>query len=66
MTEFLVDHFQDRHSQKFYQLVASKVPESQIRRVVAEIKVDGAREPAKLFTHKVKLYAVGQLKKAIA
>jgi hypothetical protein len=66
LSEYLVDHFQDRHSQKFYQLVASKIPESAIRRFLAEIKVDGAREPAKLFTHKVKLYALEQMKKAIA
>jgi hypothetical protein len=66
LSEYLIDHFQDRHSEKFYQLVAAKIPESEIRRFLAEIKVDGAREPARLFTHKVKLYALAQMKKAIA
>jgi DNA-binding transcriptional ArsR family regulator len=52
----------DKHSLKFYQLIAAKVPEAEVRRALSEIKVDGARAPAKLFTYKMKRYALQQLK----
>ena len=52
----------DKHSLKFYQLVAAKVPEADVVRSLAEIKADGARAPAKLFTHKMKRYALQQMK----
>jgi DNA-binding transcriptional ArsR family regulator len=50
----------DEKSLKFYELVAAKVPESVIREVLAEVRVDGARDPAKLFTYKIKQYALGR------
>jgi hypothetical protein len=48
----------DEKSLKFYELVAAKVPESVIREVLAEVRTDGARSPAKLFTYKIKQYAL--------
>lgn len=41
--------------------MAAKVPERVIREVLAEIKAD-ANHPAKVFTHRMKLYALDQLK----
>jgi hypothetical protein len=55
----------DEQSTRFYQLIAAKVPEEVIHQALSEIKVDGAREPAKLFTYKMKLYALSRLKHAI-
>jgi hypothetical protein len=48
----------DEKSLKFYELVAAKVPESVIREVLAEVRADGARSPAKLFTYKIKQYVI--------
>jgi DNA-binding transcriptional ArsR family regulator len=52
----------DEHSLRFYQLVAAKVPEGEIRRALAEIKADGAEHPAKLFTYKMQRYALDKAK----
>lgn len=46
----------DRHSSRFYHLVASRVPETVIRQALSEIKADGANEPAKVFTYRMKQY----------
>jgi hypothetical protein len=48
----------DEKSVKFYALVAAKIPESVIREVLAAVRVDGARDPARLFTYKIKQYAL--------
>jgi hypothetical protein len=40
----------DEKSSRFYELVAAKIPEQVIRETLAEVKADGARSPAKLFT----------------
>ena len=48
----------DEKSRKFYELVAAKIPEQVIREVLAEVRVDGARSPAKLFTYKIQRYAL--------
>src|SRR5215211_3253220 len=48
----------DEKSLKFYELVAAKIPEQVIREVLSEVRVDGARSPAKLFTYKIKQYAL--------
>jgi predicted transcriptional regulator len=48
----------DKHSEKFYYLVAAKIPESVIRQALSEIKADGARHPAKVFTYRMKEYAM--------
>lgn len=47
----------DKHSLRFYHLVASRVPEQVIRQTLSEIKADGANEPAKVFTYRMKQYA---------
>lgn len=62
----LVKRLDDEPSARFYQLIAAKVPEQVILQALAEIKVDGAREPAKLFTHKMKVYALHRLKQTVA
>lgn len=60
-TEFMageiLDQLGDEHSLRFYTLAASKVPETEIRRVLAEIRADGAEHPARLFTYRMKRYA---------
>jgi len=61
VADYVLDQLGDRHSARFYRFVAAKVPETAIRKMISEIKVDGAKYPAKLFTHKVKLY--GERKK---
>jgi adenylate cyclase len=43
---------------RFYNLVAAKIPEQVIREVLSEVKTDGARSPEKLFTYKIKQYAL--------
>lgn len=65
MTNLLTQQLEDTHSIPFYRLVAAKVSERLIRQALAEIKADGAREPAKLFTHKMKLYTLQQLKERV-
>lgn len=61
----ILDELKDQHSARFYHLVAAKVPESEIHRALAEVRQDGARNPAKLFTHKMQSYALAQVKKRI-
>ena len=48
----------DEKSSRFYELVAAKIPESVIREVLSEVRADGARDPAKLFTYKIQRYAL--------
>jgi Bacteriophage replication protein O len=50
----------DEKSSRFYELVAAKIPEQVIREVLSEVRVDEARNPARLFTYKIQRYAVGQ------
>ncbi len=57
VAEAILNQLGDRHSEKFYHLVAAKIPEDEIRRVLSEIRVDGAREPAKVFTYRMNQYA---------
>jgi hypothetical protein len=52
----------DEKSSKFYELVAAKIPEQVIRETLAEVKADGARSPAKLFTYKIQRYALTKQK----
>jgi hypothetical protein len=52
----------DEKSVKFYHLVAAKIPESVIREVLSEVRVDGARDPARLFTYKIQRYALTRQK----
>jgi hypothetical protein len=55
----------DEKSSKFYALVAAKIPEQVIRETLAEVKADGARSPAKLFTYKIKQYALEKQKRGL-
>jgi hypothetical protein len=48
----------DEKSLKFYELVAAKVPEQVILETLAEVRADGARSPARLFTYKMQQYAL--------
>ncbi len=57
MAQEILDRLRDKHSLGFYRLVAAKVPERVIGRALSEIETDGADEPPKVFTHKMKLYA---------
>ena len=52
----------DEQSQRFYHLVAAKIPEGVIRETLAEVRVDGARDPARLFTYKIQRYALAKQK----
>jgi len=55
----------DEKSSRFYELVAAKVPEQVIRETLAEVRADGARSPAKLFTYKIKQYALDRRKRGV-
>ncbi len=57
IAEEILGELGDQHSAAFYRLVARKVPDDVIRRTLAEIRADGARFPAKVFTHRMQLFA---------
>jgi hypothetical protein len=52
----------DEQSRKFYELVAAKIPEGVVRETLSEVRVDGARDPARLFTYKIQRYALTRQK----
>jgi Bacteriophage replication protein O len=54
----ILKELRDEQSQKFYHLVAAKIPEGVIRETLSEVRVDGARDPARLFTYKIQRYAL--------
>lgn len=58
VADFILGEMGDMHSAKFYRLVASKIPEDAIRRMISEIRTDGAKDPRKVFTYKMKQFAV--------
>ena len=60
ITQYVLDALGDTKSRKFYALVAAKIPEIVIREVLSSIRVDGAENPAKLFTYKMQRYALGK------
>ena len=62
VTDYILEQLKDEHSKAFYRLVAAKIPEAIIRKAIAEIRANGAREPAKLFTYKMKSYVLSRLK----
>jgi hypothetical protein len=69
-TEYIARHvilqaLGDEKSVKFYNLVAAKIPEQVIREVLSEVRNDGARSPAKLFTYKIQRYALEQRKRGV-
>jgi hypothetical protein len=51
--------------QKFYHLVAAKIPEGVIRETLSEVRADGARDPARLFTYKIQRYALQARKRGM-
>jgi Bacteriophage replication protein O len=53
----------DEKSQRFYHLVAAKIPEGVIRETLSEVRADGARSPARLFTYKIQRYALTKQKR---
>jgi hypothetical protein len=61
IAEEIVSQLGDQHSLRFYQLVAAKVPYHVIHRALGEIKVDGAESPAKVFTDRMRRYALKRL-----
>jgi DNA-binding transcriptional ArsR family regulator len=52
----------DEKSRRFYELVAAKIPEGVIRETLSQIRVDGAKDPARLFTYRMQRYALAQQK----
>jgi phage replication O-like protein O len=60
IAQYILDELGDEHSRKFYALVAAKIPETIIREAISAIKVDGAENPAKLFTYKMQRYALAK------
>jgi hypothetical protein len=58
LVEEILKVVNDPHSKKFYSLIASRIPENNIRQVLSEMKADGANNPAKLFTWKMKRFAL--------
>jgi hypothetical protein len=65
MAQEMVNALGDEQSRKFYHLVAAKIPERVIRETLSEIKADGARNPARLFTYKMKQYALEARKRGV-
>jgi hypothetical protein len=48
---------EDKHSERFHLLIASRVPEKIIYAHLADISADGARNPGALFTYRMTKYA---------
>jgi hypothetical protein len=65
VADYILAQLGDHHSHPFYTLVAAKIPESVIRKALAEIKADGARHPERVFTHRMKLFALQQQKQTL-
>ena len=61
LTDEILNRLGDKHSTGFYRLVASKIPEHEIRQALSEIKVDGANNPARVFTYRMENYAKKKL-----
>ena len=51
----------DKQSESFYRLVARKVPEAHIRRILSELKEGRARSKPKVFTSQMIAYAKEQI-----
>ena len=60
IAQYVLNELGDQQSRKFYALVAAKIPETVIREALSAIRVDGAENPAKLFTYKMQRYALGR------
>jgi len=66
VTKQILKELGDEKSQRFYHLVAAKIPEGVIRETLSEVRADGARSPAKLFTYKIKQYALERARREFA
>jgi hypothetical protein len=62
IAEEIVSALGEAKSVRFSQRVAAKVPVGVIRETLAEMKADGAREPARLFTYRMQRSAFEQRK----
>ena len=62
IAEQILNELGDKQSKRFYHLVAAKIPEGVIRETLSEVRVDGARDPARLFTYKIQRYALTKQK----
>lgn len=58
IADYILEELGDKHSAKFYKLVSRKVPEGVIRTAISEIKADGAKNPAKVFTFRMNKFAL--------
>ena len=65
IADYILQEFGDQYSAKFYKLVSQKIPESVIRQALSEIKVDGARHPARVFVHRMKEYAIAESRSGV-
>jgi len=65
IAELILAELGDQQSYPFYLLVAGKIPEPVIHQALAEIKADGARSPARVFTYRMQQYALAQYKKTL-
>jgi len=63
VTKQILKELGDEKSQRFYHLVAAKIPEGVIRETLSEVRADGARDPARLFTYKIQRYALVKQKR---
>jgi hypothetical protein len=63
VAEQILKELGDEKSERFYHLVATKIPEGIIRETLSEVRADGARSPAKLFTYKIQRYALAKQKR---
>jgi hypothetical protein len=62
MVDYISTSLNDTKSNKYYNLVAKKIPEHVIMGTLAEIKADGAKNPAAVFIYKMEKYALSQSK----
>jgi DNA-binding MarR family transcriptional regulator len=62
VAQHILDALGDEKSRRFYKLVAAKIPEGVIRETLSQIKVDGAQDPARLFTYRMQRYALTKQK----
>ena len=63
IAEQILNELGDKQSQRFYHVVAAKISEGVIRETLSEVRVDGARDPARLFTYKIQRYALTKHKR---
>jgi hypothetical protein len=65
VAKLILEALGDERSARFYQLVAVKIPEAVIRETLSEVRADGAKSPARLFTYKMQRYALEQRKRGV-